>query len=247
MINKNNIPKHIAIIMDGNGRWAQEKGFPRNKGHRAGINRIKEIIKAADELGVKVVTFFAFSTENWLRPKREVELLMRSLNHFLDRQINELNKNNIRFKVIGKDEPVPKYLQAKIKEAQEKTKDNTGLVVVLALNYGSRQEIVDAVKKFTSSVIKSEANLEDLDVDKFSNYFYTTGLPDPDLLIRTSGEMRISNFLLWQLSYAELYFPKKYWPDFGKDDLAKAIKTYQKRERRFGDVNPKKDSSSCTY
>lgn len=242
MLDKNNIPKHIAIIMDGNGRWAKERGFPRTKGHRVGINRIKEIMKAASDFGVKAVTFFAFSAENWSRPKREVELLMRSLNNFLNRQINELDKNNIRFQVIGHDDPIPKYLLAKIKEAEARTKDNTGLIVVLALNYGSRQEIVDAVKKFASSVIKNEANLEDLDIDKFSNYFYTAGLPDPDLLIRTSGEMRLSNFLLWQLSYAELYFPKKYWPDFGREDLEKAIYDYQKRERRFGTINTKEQS-----
>lgn len=242
MLEKNNIPKHIAIIMDGNGRWAKEHGFPRTRGHRVGINRIKEIMKAASDFGVKVVTFFAFSAENWSRPKREVELLMRSLNNFLNRQINELDKNNIRFQVIGHDDPIPKYLLAKIKEAEERTRGNTGLVVVLALNYGSRQEIVDAVKKFASSVIKDEANLEELDIDKFSNYFYTAGLPDPDLLIRTSGEMRLSNFLLWQLSYAELYFPKKYWPDFGREDLEKAIYDYQKRERRFGTINTKEQS-----
>ncbi len=242
MLDKNNIPKHIAIIMDGNGRWAKEQGFSRIRGHRVGIDRIKEIIRAAADFGVKVVTFFAFSTENWSRPKKEVELLMRLLNNFLDRQINELDKNNIRLKVIGKDEPVPKYLQVKIQQAQEKTKDNTGLTVILALNYGSRQEIVDAAKKFTASVIKSETNLEELDVDKFSNYFYTAGLPDPDLLIRTSGEMRLSNFLLWQLSYAELYFPKKYWPDFKREDLEKAIGVYQNRERRFGRI-----SEATTY
>ena len=226
----------MAIIMDGNGRWAKERGLPRTAGHRVGINRIKEIVKAADELGIKVVTFFAFSTENWSRPEREVNMLMRSLNNFLGRQIKKLDNDNVRFMVIGRDEPVPKYLQEKIKYAKDKTKDNTGLVVVLALNYGARQEIIDAVKKFTHSVIKGEANIEGLDIDAFSNYFYTAGLPDPDLLIRTSGEMRMSNFLLWQLSYAELYFPKKYWPDFKKEDLKEAIEIYQERQRRFGGI-----------
>lgn len=243
MIDKNNIPQHIAIIMDGNGRWAKQRGLPRTAGHRAGIERIKEIIKAANELGIKVLTFFAFSTENWSRPKKEVGMLMYSLNNFLNRQIKELDKNNIKFMVIGRDEPMPEYLQAKIKEAEDKTKDNTGLVVILALNYGGRQEIVDAVKNFTRSVIKGEANLDDLNVQKFGDYFYTAGLPDPDLLIRTSGEMRISNFLLWQISYAELYFPKKHWPDFRGEDLKKAIRVYQKRERRFGGINvDKKDN-----
>jgi len=243
MVNKDNIPKHIAIIMDGNGRWAKEKGLPRTAGHRAGIDRIKEIVKSASDLGIKVLTFFAFSTENWARPRREIIMLMRALNNFLNREIKELNKNNIRFRVIGRDEPLPKYLLGKIKEAEDKTKDNTGLVVILALNYGARQEIIDAVKKFTQAVIKGEADLEGLDAKTFSNYFYTAGLPDPDLLIRTSGEMRISNFLLWQLSYAELYFPKKYWPDFKGQDLEKAIEIYQKRERRFGKINAdKKDN-----
>ncbi|MDP2938183.1 MAG: isoprenyl transferase [Candidatus Omnitrophota bacterium] len=236
MIDKNNIPKHGARIIYGNGRWAKEKGLPRTFGHRVGINRVKEIVKVADKLGIKVITFFVFSTENWTRPEKEVNMLMRSLNNFLDRNIDELDEKNIRLMIIGRDDPIPKFLQTKIKEAQDRTKDNTGLIAVLALNYGSRQEIVDAVKKFTNAVIKDEANLEGLDIENFSNYLYTAGLPDPDLLIRTSGEMRISNFLLWQLSYAELYFPKKYWPDFGKEDLEKAIEEYQKRERRFGDI-----------
>lgn len=243
MLDKNNIPKHIAIIMDGNGRWAKVKGLPRIRGHYVGINKIKEVIRAAADLGVKVVTFFAFSTENWSRPKREVSSLMRSLNNFLERQLEELDKNNIRFKVIGQDEPIPEYLQNKLKSAQEKTKNNTGLTVVLALNYGSRQEIVDAAKRFAHLVIEGKARIEDLDIENFSNYFYTKELPDPDLLIRTSGEMRLSNFLLWQLSYSELYFPENYWPDFGRQDLEKAIDEYQKRERRFGNINAhKKDN-----
>ncbi len=243
MIDNNNIPKHVAIIMDGNGRWAKEKGLPRTAGHREGVERVKEIIKAASELGLKVVTFFTFSTENWDRPKKEVNMLMRYLNNFLERQIRDLDKNNIRFMVIGQDEPLPKYLQKKIKEAEQETSDNTGLVLVLALNYGARQEITEAVKKFTNAVIKGETDIEDLDTDKFGRYFYTAGLPDPDLLIRTSGEMRLSNFLLWQLSYAELYFPKKYWPDFKRQDFEAAIEEYQKRQRRFGRIDAhKKDN-----
>lgn len=236
MVDKNNVPKHIAIIMDGNGRWAKERGLPRTAGHRAGIKRIKEIVNAARELGTQVITFFAFSAENWSRPKREVGMLMRSLDDFLNREINKLDKDNVRFMVIGGGDPLPPYLQREIKEAEEKTKDNTGLVVILALNYGARQEIVAAAKKFTHAVIKGETGVEDLDVDSFNQYFYTAGLPDPDLLIRTSGEMRISNFLLWQISYAELYFPQIYWPDFKKEDLEKAVEVYQKRERRFGGI-----------
>jgi len=229
--------------MDGNGRWAKDKGLPRTAGHREGIKRIKEIIKTASQLGIKVVTLFAFSTENWSRPRREIDMLFRSLNNFLAREINSLHKNNIRFIVIGKDDPLPNYIQSKLKEVQDKTKDNTGLILTLALNYGSRQEIVDAVKKFAHSVKEGKSDPEDLDVNKFSGYFYTAGLPDPDLLIRTSGEMRLSNFLLWQLAYTELYFPKKYWPDFKGRDLEKAIKVYQNRERRFGGINAHKENS----
>ncbi|TRZ96478.1 isoprenyl transferase [bacterium] len=234
---KNNIPQHIAIIMDGNGRWAQEKKLPRTAGHRVGVSRIKEIIHAADDLGVKVVTFFAFSAENWQRTKREIVVLMRFLDNFLTRQIRELEENNMRLKIIGRGDPLPGYIQKKIKEAEAKTKNNTGLLVVLALNYGSRQEIIDAVKKFTRAVINGEEKLDNLVSENFANYLYTAGLPDPDLLIRTSGEMRLSNFLLWQLSYAELYFPRKYWPDFARSDLEEAIRVYQSRERRFGKIN----------
>ena len=234
-------PRHVAFIMDGNGRWAENKGLPRNAGHRKGVERVKEIVRAAKELGIEVVTFFAFSNENWQRPRKEIEVLMRLLDSFLNRQIRELEKNNIRFMVIGRANPIPGYLWNKILEAQERTKNNTGLTMVLAINYGSRQEIVDAVKKFTSLVISGKAKLEDLSEDNFSQYLYTKGLPDPDLLVRTSGEMRISNFLLWQISYAELYFPKKYWPDFDKRELERAIKIFRGRERRFGRINVDKE------
>jgi len=236
ILDKDKIPKHIAIIMDGNGRWAKERGLDRTAGHRQGIKRVKEIVKAAGELGVKAVTLFAFSTENWQRPKNEINMLMRTLARFLESEIAQLQKNDIRLVVIGRSEPLPRYIQDKISQAQERTKDNRGLVLVLALNYGARQEIVDAAKRFASAVSDGSCRADELDVEKFSGYFYTAGLPEPDLLIRTSGEMRLSNFLLWQLSYAELYFPEKYWPDFTKEDLKKAIGVYQKRERRFGKV-----------
>ncbi|MDD2689770.1 MAG: polyprenyl diphosphate synthase, partial [Candidatus Omnitrophica bacterium] len=172
MIDKNNIPRHIAIIMDGNGRWAKERGLPRTAGHREGAERVREIVNAALELGVKVVTFFAFSTENWNRPKSEINMLMRFLEDFLDREVKKMNKNNIRFQVIGRDEPLPKVIQKKIKEASRVTKGNNALVMVLALNYGSRQEIVDAVKKFAGSVSRGETDIEDIDVDTFSSYLY---------------------------------------------------------------------------
>ncbi|MFA6130121.1 MAG: isoprenyl transferase [Candidatus Omnitrophota bacterium] len=231
------IPKHIAFIMDGNGRWAKEKGLSRTCGHREGIKRVKEIIRGASQLKIQVVTFFAFSTENWSRPKNEVNFLMRYLGNFLDKEVAELHKNNMRFMVIGRDDPIPKYLQAKIKKAREQTIGNTGLKVILAINYGGRQEILDAAKKFAQDVLTGKSDPASLEAEQFSRYFYAADIPDPDLLIRTSEEMRISNFLLWQLSYSEFYFSKKYWPDFGIEELKEAIKEYQKRERRFGGLN----------
>jgi len=235
--NKANIPQHIAIIMDGNGRWAKERGLPRTAGHRQGVGRVEEITDAALRLGVKVITFFAFSAENWDRPKREISVLMRYLDNFLDRQIRKLDKNNIRFMVIGDPERIPKEIQKKIKKAEAATQDNTAMTLVLALSYGSRQEIVEAAKKIAGAVARGGLNPDNLNSETFSRYLYTAGLPDPDLLIRTSGEMRISNFLLWQLSYAELYFVKKYWPDFAGRDLEEAIEEFQKRERRFGRID----------
>lgn len=237
MTNINNIPRHVAFIMDGNGRWAKERGRSRTFGHRKGVERVKEIIRGANSLGIKVVTFFAFSTENWSRPRSEVSVLMRYLDNFLSKEIVQMRENNIRFIVIGRHDPIPKYLQAKIKKTQDETSSNTGLVVVLALNYGGRQEILDAVKKFTKDAITGKARTESLNEEKFRSYFYAADIPDPDLLIRTSNEMRISNFLLWQLSYSEFYFSSKYWPDFGMVELKEAIKEYQKRERRFGGIN----------
>ena len=229
-------PRHIAIIMDGNGRWAREKKLPRTMGHREGIKRVKEIVRAAGELGLKVLTLFAFSTENWTRPKNEVNVLLRSLVVFLGRELNALIKDNVRFLWIGRRDSVPGYVLKSIEEAEEKTRHNSGLTVVLAFNYGARQEIVDALKKIGKDLLEHSLSLDSVDEDLFSSYLYTKGLPDPDLLIRTSGEMRLSNFLLWQASYAELYFPKKYWPDFKKEDLVKAIRFYKRRERRFGGI-----------
>ena len=234
MLDKNNIPRHIAIIMDGNGRWAKERSLPRTAGHREGVKRVREIIRAAAELGVKVLTFFAFSTENWTRPKSEIRLLMRYLDNFLGRQLEELNKNNIRLRVIGRGDPIPRQLQEKLSRAEEQTRNNTRMTVVLALNYGGRQEIADAARGLAEDVLKGKVKIKEIDDELLSRYLYTAGLPDPDLLIRTSGQMRISNFLLWQISYAELYFPEKYWPSFRKKDLEEAIEEYQRRERRFG-------------
>ena len=243
MLAKNNIPKHIAFIMDGNGRWAKEQGLARTVGHYQGIKRVKEIIRGAGELGVEVVTFFAFSTENWDRPKKEIDALMRYLDKFLDSQIKELERNNMCFRVIGRDDPLPKFIQKKIEKAEDRTKDNTGLKVVLALNYGSRQEIVDAAKRFAARVLKDNALLAQLTPEIFSGYFYTADLPDPDLLIRTSGEMRISNFMLWQLSYAEMYFSTQYWPDFTINELKEAIRDFKTRKRRFGGIDVRQEGN----
>lgn len=240
MIDKNNIPTHVAIIMDGNGRWAKERGLPRTAGHREGIKRVREIVNLAAELGVKIVTFFAFSTENWDRPKNEIDMLMIFLGDYLTKEVHELHKNNIKFRVIGRAKPLTDNVIAKIKAAEDKTRDNTGLTMVLALNYGARQEVLDAVKKITQRALCGEINIDELDEKGFADYLYTRGLTDPDLLIRTSGQMRLSNFLLWQLSYAELYFSKKYWPDFLSADFQEAILEYQKRERRFGGLSEAK-------
>jgi len=231
-----NLPVHIAIIMDGNGRWAKQRGLPRFAGHKVGIDNFKKIVKFANEIGIKYLTLFAFSTENWKRPKREVGMLMGALERFLDKELAELNKNNIRLKVIGRDDPIPKNIIEKLRNTQKLTQKNTGLTLNLALNYGGRTEIVDAAKKMAKSILAGEKGIEQINEDTFSEFLYTFDIPDPDLLIRTSGEMRISNFLLWQLSYSELYFTKKFWPDFHKEDLLEAIKDFQSRQRRFGDI-----------
>lgn len=237
MLDKGNIPRHVAIIMDGNGRWAKERGLPRTAGHMEGIKRIEEILEAASKIGVKYLTFFAFSSENWKRPKVEINILMRSLDNFLSRKLKVLMKNNVRLVCIGRREPVPDYLWERLQKAKEATRENTGLTAVLAFNYGGRAEIVDAVKKALIEARENRLKIEDLNEENFNKFLYTAGIPDPDLLIRTSGELRLSNFLLWQLSYAELYFPKVYWPDFRPENLEEALAEFQIRQRRFGALN----------
>ena len=220
--------------MDGNGRWAKKRGLPRVMGHRAGMKAVKEIIKSCRELGIKYLTLYAFSSENWKRPKAEVDALMRFLNEYIDKELRSFIKNGIRLNVIGRIAGLPDYVRPKLKKAMEETKDCGDMTLNVALNYSGRGEIVDAAKKFASQVKAGRIGADDLDEESFSGFLYTAGQPDPDLLIRTSGEMRISNFLLWQISYAELYVTPKLWPDFRKDDLIDAIKEYRKRERRFG-------------
>lgn len=234
MIDKDKLPRHIAVIMDGNGRWARRRGLPKNFGHRAGIKTVEKIIKACSELGIEILTLYTFSLENWQRPKKEVDALMKLLDNFLVKKVDEFNKNNIRVVAIGEKERLPLFVQKSLERAIEATEKNTGLTLNLALSYGGRSEIVNAVRSIASEVKRGKCKLSEIDEQLFSRYLYTANLSDPDLLIRTSGEMRISNFLLWQISYTELYISPKLWPDFTKKDLLIAIRDFQNRERRFG-------------
>ena len=237
---KNKLPQHVAIIMDGNGRWARERGLPRVAGHRAGVKSVREAVKTSIDLGIGVLTLYAFSQENWKRPKEEVSVLMELLDYFLNKEIKSLQKQGVSFRALGRIEALPAPVLKKLNEAVETTKGNTKLIFNIALNYGARMEILDAVREILREARTQPGHLNgfpELTEDYFSERLYTRGLPDPDLLIRTSGEMRLSNFLLWQLSYAEIYITKKYWPDFSKEDYVKAVREYQKRERRFGDVH----------
>ncbi|MBI5573778.1 MAG: isoprenyl transferase [Elusimicrobia bacterium] len=224
-----NIPKHIAIIMDGNGRWAKKRGLPRLYGHHAGMKSVREVVRAAINAGVGVLTLYAFSTENWNRPKSEIKGLFGLLKLFIKKELSDLHKNNVKVKIIGRFFALPIDIVKLVKEATEKTSKNTGMILNIALNYGGRQEIVDAVNK-----IITEGVYKKVDEKIFEKYLYTTGLPSPDLVIRTSGENRISNFLLWQSAYSEFYTTETLWPDFKKKNLMEAISEYQKRNRRFG-------------
>lgn len=236
MSNKKKFPNHIAIIMDGNGRWARRRGLARVAGHQIGLKRVKEIIKASAELKLKALTLFAFSTENWDRPKREIDMLMRAFSNFLDKEINEIHANNIRLRIIGRRDHFSGQLLDKIAATENLTADNSGMKLCLAVNYGGRSEIVDAAKRIVACVKRHEFNIQRLNEKTFSEFLYAPEVPDPDLLIRTSGELRVSNFLIWQLAYAEFYFVKKFWPDFTRQELIKAIQEYQARERRFGSL-----------
>jgi len=230
----NPIPQHVAIIMDGNGRWAKKQGLMRVQGHEVGVQRVEEIIQAAKEKGIRYLTLYAFSKENWRRPKEEVEFLMGLLSSYLDKKIEMLIKNNCVFNVIGEIEDLAGTLQKKLTRAMEVSRKNTGLVVTFALSYSSRQEILRACQRLAKQVSQGALQPSAITEETFSNNLYTAGMPDPELLIRTSGEMRISNFLLWQISYAELYVTPKFWPEFTRDEFEKALDDYQKRERRFG-------------
>ena len=224
------VPKHVAIIMNGNGRWAKARGLPRTEGHRAGTENLRQILKACVEFGVEILTIYAFSTENWNRPRAEVRLLMRILESVIDRELKELHESGVQIRHIGEIDRIEARLQRKIREACDYTRNNTRLILNVAFNYGGRDEIVQAVRRIVADGIPADR----IDEDLISSYMYTRDLPDPDLIIRTSGEMRTSNFLTWQGTYSEYYFTPKYWPEFDKDELREALVEYSHRTRRFG-------------
>ena len=228
------VPKHVAIIMDGNGRWAEKRGNSRIFGHQHGVESVRTSIKAAAQIGVKYLTIYAFSTENWNRPKYEVDALMTLLVNVIKNETQELDKNNVRLRIIGDRNSLPPKVRKETDQMVEKLSKNTGLTVVMALSYSSRWEIINAVKSITDDVKKGKIDTEDISQELFDNYLATSEIPDPELLIRTSGEARISNFLLWQIAYTELYFTSVLWPDFSDEDFYEAICNYQQRERRFG-------------
>lgn len=235
-LDMSNIPEHIAIIMDGNGRWAKKRKLPRSMGHKAGVETIRKILKEADRLGVEYMTLYAFSTENWKRPKDEVEALMKLLVQYLTNEVEALHQNGVVLRILGDVDALPDQVKNKIYEAIELTKDNKGIVLNVAFNYGGRDEIVRAVKNIASDIESGKINKENIDEDLFNNYLYTKNSPDPDLIIRPSGEQRISNFLLWQCAYSEFWYSNVNWPDFNEKDLQRAIYDYQNRDRRFGGV-----------
>lgn len=233
---KGNLPQHVAIIMDGNGRWAKERGLPRVEGHRNGVESVRAAVRAAAEVGVKYLTLYAFSVENWNRPKDEVDTLMKYLARFLKNEIGELNKNNVRLEAIGQIYRLPEFCQEQLKKTQAALAKNSGLTLILALSYGGRTEIVEAVRTIADKAKKGTIDPAEINEQVIAQHLYTRNFPDPDLLIRTSGEMRVSNFLLWQISYAELVVASTLWPDFRKPQFFEALEEYARRHRRFGVV-----------
>ncbi|OZU90289.1 isoprenyl transferase [Virgibacillus indicus] len=235
-LESDNIPDHVAIIMDGNGRWAKKRGLPRIAGHKEGINSVNKVVRAANQYNVKVLTLYAFSTENWKRPKSEIEFLMKLPKEFLHIYLPELMENNVRIDTIGDFDALPQHTKKAVQYAKDKTKNNNGLLLNFALNYGSRLEIMRAIKQIMSDIDCSKISIDSLDEKIFSEYLYTQGLSDPDLLIRTSGEQRLSNFLLWQLAYTEFWFTDVLWPDFDEVIFKEALYEYQQRKRRYGGI-----------
>lgn len=236
MHSNKDIPRHIAIIMDGNGRWAKARGLPRGQGHRAGAESVREAVETCRQLGVDYLTLYAFSSENWKRPQKEVDALMNLLERFLREKLPEMLKQNVRLHAIGRLDKLPEKCRRQIDKAVAGTQKNDGLNLILALSYGAREEITDAARALAAKVASGEISPGEIDGEMFSNHLYTKDIPDPDLLIRTSGELRISNFLLWQISYSEIVISPKYWPDFKNADLCDAVDEYTRRHRRFGAV-----------
>ena len=232
MTDKSNIPTHIAIIMDGNGRWAKKRLMPRSVGHKAGADMLKRIVRKCNDMGVKYLTVYAFSTENWKRPDEEVSLLMGLIVTYLQKEVKEMNENNVKIRAIGDIEKLPKKAYDELKKAMDITKDNTGVVFSLALNYGFRDDLSHAIK----NMMKENIDIEKIDDETVKKYLYTSYMPDPDLIIRTGGEIRLSNFMLYEASYSEFYFCDTLWPEFDEEQLCKAIYEYQQRDRRFGNV-----------
>jgi undecaprenyl diphosphate synthase len=233
---KMGLPRHIAIIMDGNGRWAKKRNLPRISGHKAGVEALRDIIETSSNMDIEYLTLYAFSTENWKRPPKEVNGLMELLVIYLRKEIGELHSNNVRINIIGDVLKLPKKAIIEIEKATKMTAENTGLTVNIALNYGGKSDIINAVKNITKAVLDNDLKMEDIDESIFSAYLYTRNIPDPDLLIRTSGEQRISNFLLWQIAYSEFWFTDVYWPDFTSEHLIQAIEDFKQRKRRFGGI-----------
>ncbi len=229
-------PKHIAVIMDGNGRWANARGLPRKAGHRAGAEAVREAVEICQDLNIDYLTLYAFSSENWDRPEDEVKALMKLLERFLKTKAREIAKKNVRLRAIGRLHLLPDHVRVELDRVIEDTQHNNGLTLVLALSYGSREEIVDATKSLAQKITRQEITPDEITNETIAEHLYTSDLPDPDLLIRTSGELRLSNFLLWQLSYAEIFISQKNWPDFRKADFEEAIQEFTRRNRRFGRV-----------
>jgi len=243
-IDPNKLPKHVAVIMDGNGRWAKKQGLKRVLGHGKGTEAVRKTVESAAELGIEALTLFAFSTENWNRPKFEVDTLMSLLVSSLKKEISTLQKNNVRLQTIGNIEKLPRKAKEQLAEVIELTKNNTRLTLTLALNYGAREEIINATKIISKKIVNNDLKIEEIDENIINSHLYTFTLPVVDFLIRTSGEKRISNFLLWQIAYAELYFTDVLWPDFNKEDFYEAILNYQSRERRFGKISEQIENSN---
>jgi len=243
-IDKDFIPKHVAVIMDGNGRWARKQGLKRVLGHKKGVDAVRETVEAAAEIGIRALTLYAFSTENWKRPKIEVDTLMSILVNSLKKEIKTLQKNNIKLQAIGNLEKLPPLAKSQLREVMKMTAANDHMILTLALNYGAKEELINAVKSISKKIVNNELKIEEIDEKIINSHLYTVTLPVVDFLIRTSGEMRISNFLLWQIAYAELYFTDILWPDFRKKDFYEAILNYQRRERRFGKTSEQIENSN---